>query len=975
MKTFLEYVARDVIEKYGDNLSRIAVVFPNKRAALFFNEHLARMAGKPIWSPSYITISELFQRHSSLSLADPIKLICELHKCFTECTGTDETLDHFYGWGQLLLADFDDIDKNMADAKAVFSNLKDIHELDDVSYLNKEQIEIIRKFFSNFSEDHNSELKRRFLSLWSHIYDIYRLFNERLVSQSIAYEGALYRRVATDDDLDFKYKTYLFIGFNVLQKVERTLFKRLKQEGRAKFYWDFDHYYMQRDGKLRNEAGHYISAYLSAFPNEFDNHNDEIYNNFSSPKNITYISAPTENVQARYISTWLRDNDRISAGRRTAIVMCNEGLLQSVIYCLPDNVEKVNITTGYPLSQTPVASMLTLLISLQTTGYVASSDTYRLRSVNAILRHPYMKYISEQYNDLLQKLNVEAKNYYPNRGILSIDEGCALLFCDLNTQPDIPLIGRLADWIVRIIKHIAANANENADPLFQESLFRAYTLMNRLSGLINSGDLTVDVITFQRLMNQLVKSISIPFHGEPIVGTQIMGVLETRNLDFDHLLILSANEGNMPKGVNDTSFIPYSIRKAHQLTTIDNKVAIYAYYFYRLLQRANDITIVYNNSTENGTTGEMSRFMLQIMVESRHTITRRTLQAGHIPITYSRDKIEKTDHIINILRARFDKEQNSADDNRPLLTPTAINRYIRCQKKFFYNYVCGIKEPEEDNDDQIDNRIFGNIFHEASQRIYEQLLQKSSYIKGNDIKRLLDTDTYIIERIVDDTFKKELFKTSGTGSRPAYNGLQLINREVIITYLKQLLRIDIRQAPFSIISLEGDVTEDLEIQAGQKTFTTTIGGRIDRLDRITLADGHGERIRVIDYKTGSRPPKGFDDVEEFFDPVNIHDHSDYYLQTFLYSILVRRSLKYNSGKLPVSPALLFIQHAASTDYDPTLRLQKQPVSDIADIQQKFETHLKAKINEIFNPDIPFNPTQDDTICQTCPYTQICNTAR
>lgn len=243
-KTFLEYVAEDIIGKYGTDLSRIAVVFPNKRAALFLNEHLARIAGQPIWSPAYITISDLFRQHTDLKTADPIKLICDIHKSFTKCTGIDETLDHFYGWGQLLLADFDDIDKNMADADSIFCNLKDIHELDDISYLDNEQKEMLARFFANFSDDIDSELKKRFLSLWSHFGDIYHDYNRRLTEQGIGYEGAIYRKVVSEETLQMKYDKYLFVGFNLLQKVERVLFSRLMKEGKAKFYWDFDEYYM-----------------------------------------------------------------------------------------------------------------------------------------------------------------------------------------------------------------------------------------------------------------------------------------------------------------------------------------------------------------------------------------------------------------------------------------------------------------------------------------------------------------------------------------------------------------------------------------------------------------------------------------------------------------------------------------------------------------------------------------------------------
>ena len=245
MKSFLEYVAHDVLEKYGHDLSRLAMVFPNKRASLFFNEHLARLAGRPVWSPAYITISDLFRSHSTLQTGDPIKLVCDLHKCFVQVTGIQESLDHFYGWGQVLLADFDDIDKNMADASKVFANLRDLHELDDVSYLTEEQKAIIRKFFGNFSDEQQSELKQRFLKLWSHFIDIYHSYNDYLEQQGLAYEGALYKKVATDETVTFEHDAYLFVGFNLIQPVEQLLFRRLKKEGKARFYWDFDHYYLQ----------------------------------------------------------------------------------------------------------------------------------------------------------------------------------------------------------------------------------------------------------------------------------------------------------------------------------------------------------------------------------------------------------------------------------------------------------------------------------------------------------------------------------------------------------------------------------------------------------------------------------------------------------------------------------------------------------------------------------------------------------
>jgi len=926
MKSFLEYVAADIISKYGTDLSRTVVVFPNKRASLFLNDHLARMAGQPIWSPAYITISELFRQQSTLTVADPIKQVCDLHKSFCLQTGSTETIDKFYGWGQLLLSDFDDIDKNMADADKVFANLRDIHELDDLSYLTDEQRQLLRRFFSHFTEEHETELKQRFLRLWSRFADIYHDFNERLAAQGLAYEGALYRAVCrrimdAGSTASFPADRYLFVGFNLLQKVEQRLFAALQHDGKAFFYWDFDHYYMQR-----HEAGRYIAQYLKHFPNELDSHEEHIYANFSRQKQLTYISAPTEHIQARYIATWLREQQRYQDGRRTAIVLCDESLLPTVIHCLPDEVDKVNVTTGYPLSQTPVASFIHLFFELYMGGHSP-------RLLRAFRRHPYAEYIDDSA---------------------------------LAASGETTLIARL----LLLLRSIADGARSHvADPLFQESLFRAYTLLNRLNALIEQGDLNAGEATLQRLVLQIVQQTTIPFHGEPAVGLQVMGVLETRNLDFDHVLLLSCNEGNMPRGVNDSSFIPHSIRQAYELTTVENKVSIYAYYFHRLLQRAKDVTILYNNATDDGQRGEMSRFMLQMLVESPHSIALRTLQSGKTATRWEPAAIEKTDRVMQILHAQFFRQptahvrQPTAADlqplqptlptakaQQPLLTPTAINRYMRCPLQFYYRYAAGIKEPDLPDDEQeLDNRIFGNIFHQAANIIYHQL---PPYITRDLLDQLIKSKV-AVERAVDEAFHLEL-------PHSPMGGLHIINREVIIRYLNQLLDIDRRLAPFTILGLECDVERPLPA-FGALPGTLHIGGRIDRLDQ--MGDG---TIRVVDYKTGSHRLKPLAGVEAIFDPTQLRNHSDYYLQTFVYADIVSRQ-----HRAKVAPALLFIQHAGADDYDPILKFGRETIRDVAEHSAQFNELLEQKVSEIFDPATAFVPTSDLTLCRTCPFAPFC----
>ena len=882
MKTFLEYVAEDIINKYGTNLSRTAVVFPNKRAALFLNEHLVRLAGKPIWSPSYITISELFRRHTQLVTGDQIKLICDLYKTYTEVTESDETLDHFYGWGQVMLADFDDIDKNMADANKVFCNLRDLHELDDVSYLSPEQVETLKLFFSNFSEDKTTELKKRFMKIWSRFGDIYRLYNERLEAQGIAYEGALYRKVATDDSVDFDFDRYIFVGFNVLQRVEQLLFSKLQKMGKAKFYWDFDDYYLAtKKGHVNpSEAGHYIKQYLPYFTNELDTSDADIYRNFRKAKKITYASATTEDVQARYVGQWLKEGNRIDDGRKTAVVMCDEALLQSVIHSIPEEVNDINVTTGYPLQQTHFAS-------------------------------------------LLEDIAAQHTEDYDNKQLL--------------------------EWAIAMLKLMAqGHANTNGETtgqdnqLTSEALFRTYTVVNRLLELVNNGDLDVDRRTMMRLYGEIVRTTSIPFHGEPVVGVQFMGVLETRNLDFEHLLVLSCNEGNMPKGVNDTSFIPYNVRKAHGLTTIDNKVSIYAYYFYRLMQRAEDITIVYNNAADVTSTGEMSRFMLQMLVESGHDIERLALSLPQEAGSTTCQDEKKTKEVMERLHKRFDKQRNP-ERTTPMFTPSSLNIYQKCPKRFYYRYVAEIIEPEDDADDgKIDAPTFGNIFHDAVQKIYERVIAayKSHTIQPQTLKQLLANDAYI-KGVVDDIMHP-------------VNGIQLINASVIITYIKQLLKIDSRLAPFTILGLENVVMKDINVKTAEGQLTTTIGGRIDRMDCVTCADGV-RRIRVIDYKTGKNNKK----------------NDGYILQSFIYSLLVDESPIMNPEKLEVSPALLYIQHSAGKDFDPTVVYEKEKVTDVSKYREEFMNTVEQIIAEIFNPEQPFACTDDKTACTHCPYCNLC----
>ena len=953
MKTFLQHVAEDLIRKYGNDLSGITVVFPNKRASLFLNQALVSLSENPIWSPSYLTISELFRMHSIYEDVDPIKAVCELHASYIAITGSNESLDRFYGWGQMLLADFDDIDKNMADASRVFSNIRDLHDYDDLSYLTDAQKDILKRFFANFN-DRDSELQRRFLNIWNKLYDIYSDFHKRLDSQKLAYEGMLYRDAVSRPVETMDNTTYVFVGFNVLHKVEQNMFDILKEYGRARFYWDFDLFYLNS-----NEAGEYIRRYIDKYPNELDSDDHGIYDCMGKKKNITIGSAQSENIQARYVTSWLTENDRWKDGNRTAIVLCDENLLQTVIHSIPQEVASLNVTTGFPLKRTPAASLVNTLLTLVIQGYSAPRKGFRMRYVNKVLRHPYAKYISEETMMLYDKLRTD-RYFYVSSNHLCIDEGTTMLFGTLEKVVGSEDNTELVRWLMTVVRHIAMKADsEDADhQFFQESLFRIYTVLSRLDGLIASGDLVVDKQTLHHFITQHVSATSIPFHGEPAVGVQIMGVLETRNLDFDHLLILSCNEGNMPKGVNDSSFIPHSIRKAYGLTTVDNKVAVYSYYFHRMIQRSKDVTILYNSSTSAARTGEMSRFMLQLLVETNSPIRRIALCSGQEINPHSPKPIPCNEKI----RKRLDSIK--------YLSPTAITTFMRCPLMFFYNYIVGIKEDCIIDDDDIDSRMFGLIFHNAAQTIYEEYLPQI-ITSGKPVEMLLKGRKGI-EEAVDKAMAAELFnRTPAKTWLPTLNGLQVINRDVIIRYLRKLLNFDLKNLPVNILNHECSSYMNINVKIGDRKRTVSVGGRIDRLDIIGMGTPE-MRMRVVDYKTGTKEAGKIKNIDDLFNPDYIQErHTDYMIQAMLYSYIVERDRKLNPDSLPVSPALLFIQKAGGENYSPILSIDGKEIKDFAEeYGEEFEEGLTKVIASILEGE-SFIPRCDSKKASYCPYRGIC----
>lgn len=969
MKSFLKEVAQDLYDKFQGDFTNVAVVFPNKRASLFFNEHLLSMTEQPIWSPTYISIQELFEQSSSLKLVDPITAVCLLYQSFVKATGSKESLDDFYFWGELLLNDFDDVDKNLVDANDLFKNLAELHAISDTfDFLEEGQREALQMFFRNLSLSEETELKRRFIHLWDKLGEIYTDFRNRLLQEKWAYEGMLYRFVVDSLDLDsLPYQHYVFVGFNVLNKVEKKLFRTLDRAKRALFYWDYDVFYID---KAEHEAGVFMRQNLEEFPSELPR---KCFDNFSSPKEITFIGSATDNAEARYLTKWIEEN-LTKEEKETAVVLCNENLLQPTLHTLPACVQQTNVTMGFPMQQTPVFTFVTALLSLYTDGWIENLQRFSYRQVGTVLRHPYTNLISRQSIEIDKGLR-KGNRLYPSQEELHLDETLTLIFSPVSEGISMCTVIRdLLKQVALTCKVKEADGINSFEPLYQETLFKAYTLFNRFIDLQSTGILSVSKTMLMRLIKMAFSVVSIPFHGEPAVGLQVMGVLETRNLDFKHLILLSVDEGNLPKSGVESSFIPYHLRKAFGMTTIDHKVSVYAYYFYRLIQRADRITMLYNSNAEGLKKGEKSRFMLQLLVESPHTIKQLQLAPRQNPLQHSVEEIVKTPAMIEELIEKYRFKKDVPDEKIKLLSPSALNKYITCPAQFYYEYVAGLRVENEMAED-IDAALFGTIFHKVAEDIYTNAPRKlitKEYIEG------LLKNEWQIERLVDEAFRTEFFKEQNPETKLKYNGFQLLNREVVLRYIKKLLRIDRQYTPFTFESAEKRIYESFPVSYNGKEAIINIGGVVDRMD---LKDGV---LRIVDYKTG-KEEGAIKDIEDVY-LNNVDTRKKNTFQVFLYSSIMARKLREQGKDYKISPSLLYISSIKEKEPALSVVLQNESITDFAQtlvvsedqkphlLENWMRERLRQIIDELMNVDVPFHRRASKN-CDYCPFAKRCNISK
>ncbi len=947
MQYFLQEAARDVYRKYGDRLSDLCLVFPNRRSGLFFKHYLSGELTNPVWSPEVLPISDLMQQFSGFQKADQLSLIFMLHQVFKKEKQSQEPFDEFYHWGEMLLRDFDDIDKYLADPRDVFRNLAQLKSLEDhFSYLTEEQIESIRRFWDTLNVGQLSKEQNDFITIWQVLYNVYFQFNRILDEQKQAYEGKIYRAVMdriNSNTLYPRHDMYIFIGFNALTPVEHYLFKELKQQEKGVFYWDYDHFYLKE-----HEAGTFIRRNMEHFPGE----DLGVYNGLQQEKNIQFINTPYDIAQAKILPDLLSGTPAENNGApdKTAIVLPDEHLLLPVLNSLPESTGEVNVTMGYPVYSTPAFSFLLTLIHLQENVKQQNGEVqFYYNDVLSVLNHQYLGIIrDEQVEALIERIHTHNKIYIPSDE-LTVNN----LFRSVFKLPG--SYESLSDYLLDNYYHfytLLKKLDQGEDhPLRMEleSIYYVYISIKRLKEVFQQHKAEVKPATYLRILERVVKSQSIPFQGEPLSGIQVMGLLETRALDFENLIVLSMNEGVFPKAESTPSFIPFSLRKGFGLPTYEHNDAIYAYYFYRLIQRAKNITLVYNSGSDGLKTGEMSRFMHQLKFETGFDIKERTVVSGlSIPEGKS-ITVDKTPEILEVL-----EKYNTYTHNEKTFSPSAINAYLRCSLQFYYRYIAGLKEPEEVTEN-VDLPLFGSLLHKAIQLLYEPYRENKSRITTEELKKLEKNDDLIEARIMD-AFREEYFSDFPADKTINLSGKNLLIKDIIHQYIKQFLRVEQKFAPFLPISLEETWKTSVEFAVEGEDKNVLIQGDIDRVDE------NGSGIRIIDYKTG-QPKQSFKDVPSLFEKYGNHAA----LQALIYS---RMYDEVHGAQKKIIPGLYFFRRIYQDDFDWRLKMNKKPVS-YDEVKIELEENLRGILKEIFDPEEAFTQTDDLNTCRFCPYAMIC----
>lgn len=946
MDKFLKLVAKDLLEKYGNELQHVTLVFPNRRAGVFFQKFLSEFTNQVIWAPQILTINDLMKELSGLNVSDRISLILDLYKIYQSELQTKETFDSFYFWGEMLLNDFDDIDKYMVNVRDLFQNIsaeKEIEVLFDG--LEKEQREIIEKYLNNIRASRDSKQKRDFVAFWKSLFPIYSKFSDKLMKTGWVYEGKVYRKVAEQlQNEEFialhGHQKFAFVGFNVLNKCEEILFEYLKLNKLAHFYWDYDDWYLQNEF---HEAQFFIQPNLQKFPNELD---AEYFRNITKGK-VVHLVAVSSNVAQIKIVPDILQNKLKNKGNDTAIILSDEGILTYLMNSIPEYVEGINITMGFPVKNSQVVSLINKLFYLKKNQRVQNEKVLFMgRDVQNLLGHYLVKvFAAEEVLDCREKI-IQEKQFVIEKECFSHYEMLHQLFAIFSDKNMhfVAMVNKTIKFLLKFFVH----EKQLELQLEKELLYHIVKETNKVLDILEKELEHVSIDVQYRIINQVIASQTVSFVGEPIADLQVMGILESRALDFENLIILSMNEGVIPKISATGSFIPYSLREGFGLQTIKHQDSVFSYYFFRLIQRARNVYLVYNTAAEGLASGEPGRYMQQLKYDATFDVKYLTYGFDIDFPGERRITISKSNETLAKL-AQFETESG-----RKYLSPTALNDYIDCSLRFYYKYIQNLRLADE-IEEQIKAMHFGNILHETLYTIYKpyrkQLLKKENI---QALKKQLN-----LAELVASIYKKEFKIKQGAELLPGENALLL---EIIQNDIRHILDYDEQKAPFVVQSLEEKFEHHLAVNQGERELVVRVGGKIDRIDETAGV------LELIDYKT-SNPDLSLKTVDALFDS-SMKKRPKEVFQLFTYAMLLKAEKNKN-----LSPQLYITRKmaAAESKNDFVIHFNKSPLLELPDeLLHDFEEKLIAIIAEIYNPAVAFTQTEIEEKCSFCDFKAICN---
>lgn len=955
MKSFLHRVAKAYCDEYKQDIYHFTFVFPNRRAGLFFQKYLSELIDKPVFSPGILTINECFFSASQRKVADRTRELFRLFSIYRQLSGSEETFDTFCYWGEILLADFNEVDKYQIDARQLFTNVKELKELDTVfDQFTPNQKLAIQEFWQHFLPSTEGKTKEEFITTWRILLPVYEEFRRQLFAENTATEGMIFREIAEqlkrkEDPEFFAGKKFVFVGFNALNPCERMLFAELQKRGQADFYWDYEASELRDD---QNQASLFYRENVHFFtgPLKIEPSNSEL-----SCKSFELISIPSAVGQTkevyRLLQNILPENNESPEWIKTAVVLPDENLLIPMLHSMPPNVEKINVTMGFPLNATPVSGLLDNIFELQ--RRMNKHQMFYHRTVSNILNHQYIHLHCSEKARGIDEMMIRTNSMYVGIDAFNGNDLLTAIFKPINTSDG------FIDYLLEILKKLniawEQKANEkNAYRLECDFLHQYYLALNRLKTVIaeTAADTEISLDTIMRLIRQLTAGISIPFEGEPLDGLQIMGMLETRGLDFDNLIICSFNEGVFPKKNTSNSFIPYNLRKGFGLPTAEYHDAISAYNFYRLISGANRLYFLFDSRSEGSQTGEVSRYIHQLRFQ--YGVKFREINVAYDINTPPETCIvvKKTPEIMAKLQSFL-----SSGDTGMALSATSLNSYINCPLQFYLTQVEQMREPEEVQE-TIEAGMFGTLLHAVMENLYKPF--EGKMVEKSDLEQLYSTNL-TIDRAIRSAFSEKYF-LKGKNSETELEGNYLLVARVIRKYVKKIIETDTANTPFTYLQAEKQVKIQFSIYGGKQKVN--LKGFIDRVDE---REG---LVRVLDYKTGNGS-LDFKSQDSVFDG-NDEKCPKFVLQTFLYCLLLQQTNNYRD----IVPEILYIRNLFKPDFTTRLidkSMPKDPknVDNFNDYKEKFIENLTACLEEIFNPEVPFSQCTNMKNCEYCPYKVIC----